>query len=201
MADAWSQRDHLVMLSGMGLNSLSSPTAFTQLANWTNSGAPTTRTLSNTVAAEVTLGGLLRVNSIAGGPNIDYIMFAWTNPSPYTFYCTGIRIPVPINEVVAIATTATMYSYFAAFNSSADSLATAAPYSPMRVALGGSHLGQIALAANAYLAGENINWTPGTPMAVQPARRLHVGCRLHLGTATATETFLWPGVGVDGFFE
>ena len=76
MIDGWSQRDHAIQQSGMGLNSLTSPTAYTQLANWTNSVAPTTRTLSNTAAAETTLGGMLRANSIAGG-NTDLITQAF----------------------------------------------------------------------------------------------------------------------------
>lgn len=200
LADIWSQRDHSVVLSGMGYNSLSSPTAYTQLANWSNNAAPTTRTLSNTAAAETTLGGLLRVNSIAGGNN-DLIMFGWQNPSPYTFYCTGIKIPVPLNEVVQVATTSTIFAYFAAFNSSAVSLATAAPYSPMRVGLGEIHVATTAVLANGLFSGNTVVWTPQTPMAVQPGRFLHVGCRELVGTATATETYLWGGIAIDGFFE
>lgn len=199
-ADGLSQRDHRVAISGMGLNSLTSPTAFTQLANWTNSAAPTTRTLSNTAAAETTLGGLLVANSIAGG-NTDLIMFGWQNPSPYTFYCDSIYIPVPLNQVVAIATTATIFAYFAAFNSSAVSLATAAPYTPMRIALPGIHTGAVALAANALFSGNAIQVTFPTPFAVQPGRFLHIGCRELVGTATATETYLWAGVAIGGFFE
>jgi hypothetical protein len=199
-ADGWSQRDHRVAMSGMGLNSLSSPTVHTQLANWANSAAPTTRTLSNTAAAETTLGGLLVANSI-GGAATDLIMFGWQNPSPYTFYCTGISVPPPLNQVVAVATTATIFAYFAAFNSSAVSLATAAPYSPMRVALPGIHTAAVALAANALFSGNQVTYQFGTPMAVQPGRFLHVGCRELVGTATATETYLWGGVTIDGFFE
>jgi hypothetical protein len=199
-ADQMSQRPHVVAQSGIGLNSLTSPTVYTQLANYTNNTAPTARTLSNTAAAETTLGGLVRANSIAGGTN-DLILFGWQNPSPYTFYFTGIQIPVPFNEVVAVATTATTFLYGMAFNSSAVSLATAAPYSPMRVALSGFHTGAIALAVNAAFTGNTIVWVPGTPIAVQPGRFLHVFTREIVGTATATETYQWAGVVIDGFFE
>lgn len=186
--------------SGMLLNSSVSPTAFTQLANWSNSGAPTTRTLQNAAPAETTLGGLLRANSIAGG-NTDLLMFSWTNLSPYTFFCTGIYVPVPLNEVVAVATTATVFAYFAAFNCSTDSLAAAAPYSPMRIALPGVHTAAIGVAANTLFSGNAIQWVPGTPYAVHPGRRLMIGCRELVGAATATETYLWAGVSIDGFFE
>lgn len=198
--DAWAARDHLTQQSGLGFNSLTSPTAFTQLANWSNSAAPTNRTLSNTAAGETTLGGLLAATAMAGG-NTDLIMFGWQNPSPYTFYCTGIKIPPPLNQVAAVATTATIFAYFAAFNSSAVSLATAAPYSPMRVGLGEIHTAAVALAANALFSGNTVVWQPGTPMMVAPGRFLHIGCRALVGTATATEIFLWGGVAVDGFFE
>lgn len=200
MLDVWSQRDHAVQQAGLGLDGVTSPTLHTQLANWTNSGAPTTRTLANATAAEATLGGLLRVNSIAGG-NTDYVMFGWQNPTPYTFYCTGIIIPPPLNEVVAVATTATIFAYFAAFNSSAVSLATAAPYTPMRIALPGIHTAAVALAANAIFTGANAGVMFNTPKMVAPGRFLHVGCRELVGTATATETYLWGGVIVEGFFE
>ena len=195
-----SQRSTPIQQSGMLLNSLTSPTAYTQLANWTNSAAPTTRTLSNTAAAETTLGGILRANSIAGG-NTDLIMFGWQNPSPYTFYCDSIYIPVPMNEVVAVATTATIFAYFAAFNSSAVSLATAAPYTPMRIALPGIHTAAVALAANALFTGNAIQVTFPTPFAVMPGRFLHIGTRELVGTATATETYLWAGVAIGGFFD
>jgi len=200
MVDSWSQRSIPIQQSGMLLNAASSPTAFTQLANWTNSAAPTTRTLSNTAAAETTLGGLLVVNAIAGGAT-DLIMFGWQNPAPYTFYCDGVWIPAPLNQVVAVATTATIFQYFMAFNSSAVSLATAAPYSPMRVALPGVHTAAVALAANALFSGNQIFVQFATPFAVHPGRFLHIGCREIVGTATATETYLWAGVGVSGFFE
>jgi hypothetical protein len=198
--DTDSQRDYVIQQAGVGLDGITSPNAFTQLANWGNSAAPTTRTLSNTAAAETTLGGLLVVNSIAGG-NTDYIMFGWQNPSNYTFYCTAIHIPVPLNQVVAVATTDTIFAYFAAFNSSAVSLATAAPYTPMRIGLGEIHRGAVALAANAPFSGNPIHMVFGNPKAVFPGRFLHVGCRELVGTATATETYLWAGVVVEGFFE
>jgi hypothetical protein len=199
-ADLFVQRDYKTAQSGNSLNSLTSPTAYTQLANWTNNAAPTTRTLSNTAAAETTLGGLLRVNSIAGGNN-DLIMFGWQNPSPYTFYVTGIKIPVPLNEVVAVATTATMFAYFASFNLSAVSLATGGTYPGFRVGLGEIHTAAVGLAANALFSGNTVVWTPQTPMAVMPGRFFHICCREFVGTITATETYFWGGIAVDGFFE
>ena len=199
-ADLFSQRDYNIAQSGNNLNSLASPTTYAQLANWTNNAAPTTRTLSNTAAAETTLGGLLTVNSIAGGNN-DLIMFGWQNPSPYTFYVTGVKIPVPLNQVVAVATTATIFAYFLSFNLSAVSLATGGTYPGLRVGLGEIHTAAVALPANNLFSGTTAAWIPQTPMAVMPGRFFHIGCRELVGTATATETYTWGGIAVDGFFE
>jgi hypothetical protein len=200
LLDVGPGRPWNVAMSGMNYNSLTSPTAYTQNANWGNSAAPTTRTLSNTAAAETTLGGLLRVNSIGGG-NTDYIMFGWTNPSPFTFYCDGIWIPAPLNEVVTVATTATIFAYFASFNLSAVSLATGGTYPGHRIALPGIHTAAVGVLANNLFSGSQVFVQFPTPFAVQPGRFLHIGCRELVGTATATETYLWGGVGVSGFFE
>jgi hypothetical protein len=196
MADQWATRDLKVALSGAGLNSLTSPTAYTQLANYANSAAPASATLSNTAAGYTTLGGQWQFAAIAGAET-DYALFGWTNPSPYTFYCTGIRIGETLNMVAAVATTATILQWGAAFNSSAVSLATAAPYTPMRVQIGSQSF-PIASAISAIQPG--ISWTPGTPMAVQPGRFLHIILKMPIATATATEIFR-GSVVVDGFFE
>lgn len=188
------------VMSGMGFNSTQSPTVYTQTANYTNALAPTVRTLAAATPAEATLGGLVVVNSIAGSATVDYALFGFQVPSPYTFYFTGIRIPAPLNQVAAVATTATIFSYFMAFNSSAASLATTAPYAPRFVGLGGIHTGAVALAANAQFSGADIIWQPKTPIAVMPGRFLHIGVRELVGTATATETYLW-NVAVEGYFE
>jgi len=199
VVDSVSQRDWLTSLSGMGYNAVTSPTTYAQTANYTNNTAPTARTLSNTAAAETTLGGLVRANSIAGGTT-DLILFGFQVPSPYTFYFTGIRIPAPLNEVVAVATTATIFTYFMAFNSSAVSLATGAPYAPRFVALGGVHSAAVAVAANVQFSGADVVWQPKMPIAVQPGKFLHIGCRELVGTATATETYQWA-IAVEGYFE
>lgn len=200
LIDRNSSRSWGEQMAGLNYGGITSPTAYTQLANYSNSAAPTTRTLSNTAAAETTLGGLLRVNSIAGG-NTDYIMFGFTVVSPYTFWVTSVRIPPPINEVVAIATTDTIFTYFLAFGSSAVSLATGSTYPPMRKPLAGTHRGIVADAAGVQFRGETIVWQPPTPIPVYGGRFFHVGCRELVGTATATETYLWASVDIDGYWE
>lgn len=187
-------------LSSMGKNSLIIPTSSLQSANWSNSAAPTSRTLANTTAGETTLGGQLLAAAMAGGET-DLIMFGWQNPSiNKSFIVTGIKIAPPVNGVVAVATTATTFIYFWAANASAVSLATAAPYSPMRQAIPGVHTAAVALAVGLPFSGEILTHEikPGVP--IFPSRFLHIGCRCLLGTATATETYRWT-VSVQGYYE
>lgn len=187
-------------MAGEAQSSLTSPTAYTQTANSANNTTPTSRTLSNTAAGETTLGGDIVATAMVAATT-DLIMFGFQVPSPYTFYFTGIKISVPLNQVVAVATTETLFQYGMAFNSSAVSLATAGVYPPMRIQLPGYHNAIVALAANKpFSIGTEIAWSPATPIVVFPGRFLHVFTRCLVGTATATETYRW-GVTIDGYFE
>lgn len=194
--DTLSQRDWNSSLAGMGYTSLVSPTVYTQLANYANSAAPASAALSNTAAGYTTLGGQFQFAAQATNET-DFALFGWQNPSPYTFYCTGVRIGEMVNTVAAVATTASVYLWGAAFGSSAVSLATAAPYAPMRVQIGVQSF-PIAAAIGAIATG--VVWSPGTPMPVQPGRFLHIILKQLLGTATATEIFR-GSVVIDGYFE
>lgn len=201
LLDAASQRDWNLALAGMGDTSLMNPVTSVQAANYTNNTTVTSRTLSNTAAGETTLGGVIAATAMATATT-DLIMFGWQNPSAVkTFYVESIYIPVPLNQVVAVATTATVFQYFAAWNSSAVSLATAAPYPPRFIGLPGVHTAAVGLAANTLFSGNPIQVTFPTPIPVFPSRFFHIGCRCLVGTATATELYLWAGVTVTGFYE
>jgi len=188
-------------LSGWSLNFPTLPTTYAQAATWANSANPAAVTISNTTCGVSTLGGLVNMNSIAGSTTTDLCLVGFAVPSPYTFYFTGLRMGPPQNLVVAVATTQTVFTTFGvAFNSSAASLATAGTYPPMRVAIGGSYKCPVALAVGDTCTGNDIVWTPGTPVPVYPGRFLNVITRVPIGTATATETFLF-NIAIDGYFE
>jgi hypothetical protein len=195
-------------MSGIGNNFTTNPTTYAQAATWANSANPAAVTISNTTCGVSTLGGLVNMNAIAGATTTDLCLVGFQVPSPYTFYFTGIRIGPPQNLIVAVATSQTVFTTFGvAFNSSAASLATAGSYPPMRVALGGMFRCALAAVAGDVCSGvatndtaNFINWFPGTPVAVYPGRFLHVIVRVPIGTATATETFLF-NVAIDGYFQ
>jgi len=179
----------------MNYGSLTSPTAFTQLANYANSAAPASATLSNTAAGYTTLGGQWQFAAVAGAET-DYALFGFTVPAPYSFTATRCSIS-SYNTVVAVATTATVMSWGLGFNSSAVSLATAAPYTPMRKIIGIQSF-PIAAAISAMPTNPQIEWTGRE--TVQPGRFLHVILKMPTATATATEIFR-GSCAIEGFFQ
>jgi hypothetical protein len=148
------------------------------------------------------LGGLLVANSIAGSATADLIMFGWTNPTPYNFFLTSITIDTPLNQVAAVATTDSTFIYGASINNTSP--ATLAAGTHFRVGIPGSHRCTLATAINAPCVGWNT--TPATlalggqKFVVYPGRGLTIFTRELVGTATATETYLW-NVNVIGRFE
>jgi len=197
--DAVGQRDWSAIMTGMGYSSLTNPATYLQNAQHANSADPAAAVLSNTVPSYTTLGGMfLGPTPTPAGAVTDFALFAFTVPAPYTFYFTGIKITVQ-NRGVIVATTATVLEWFLAFNASSGSLASAAPYAPMRVDIGRQTFA-IGAAIDAVPPLPEVVWTPRTPQAVQPTRTLIVGLRIPVGTATAAG-FLRGSVAIDGYFE
>jgi hypothetical protein len=194
--DAISQRPWNTTLTGMGYGALTSPTAYTQLANYANSAAPASATLANTTAGYTTLGGQFQWVAVAGAET-DYALFAFTVPSPYTFYMTGIKLST-WNMGAAAAATPTLLQWGLGFNSSAVSLATGAPYTPMRQTIGSQQL--VASAAIGISFAPDIIWTPPTPQPIHAGRIFHIILKSLVSAATASEIIRGVAM-VDGYFE
>lgn len=182
-------------MAGLNYGSLTSPTAYTQLANYANSAAPASATLSNTAAGYTTLGGQWQFAAVATAET-DFALFGFQVPAPYAFTVTRVQI-TSINMVAAVATTATILQWGLGFNSSAVSLATAAPYAPMRKVIGLQSF-PIAAAISAMPSNPTVIWE-GLE-TVQPSRFFHVILKVPIGTATATEIFRGT-CDVSGYFE
>lgn len=179
-------------LAGFFRNALTAPSTFAQAANWANSTAPASATLSNTAAGYTTLGGLWQFAALAGAAT-DYALFGFQVPAGYVLHVTGIRIS-SINTGATVATTATILQWGLGVNSTAVSLATAGLY---RVPLG----------MQGFLVGDLIGKTPAdidrtfnTPIVVESGRFLHVILTVPVGTATASEIFRGT-VSIEGYFE
>lgn len=174
--------------------SLTSPNAYTQLANFANNSAPTSIALSNTAPGYTTLGGLWQFGTVAGAES-DYALFGFQAPTPYALTVTRVQIDA-INLGAAVATTVSLVQWGLGFNSSAASLATAAPYAPMKKGIG-FHSFPVGASIGA-IGGPTVVWQGREK--VQPGRFFHVIVRLPVGTATAAQ-LLRGTVSVEGFFE
>ncbi len=199
--DAPSPRTAREVASGMAQNAVTSPTTFLQLANFANSAEPASASLSNTAAGYSTLGGKFQFAAVAGAAT-DYALFGFQVPSPYTLYVSSIRISQLVVKSLTTGFTApAIFAWGAAFNSSAVSLATAAPYSPMRVALGQQTVGGTAVATVGTVVGNDINWAPGTPIAVFSTRFLHIILQIPILAVAGTACVLYGHCAIDGWFE
>lgn len=187
------------VISAVGRGSYQSPvTAFSQTANYANSAAPASATLSNTAAGYTTLGGQWQFAAVAGAET-DYALFAFTVPAGFQLYVTGLSVSA-MNTVVAVGTTATVLQWSVAVNSSAASLATAdgaATWAPRRIALG---LQSFPVAAAVGAATTDLVRAFDPPLTVDSGRTFHIILKVPVGTATATEIFRGTAT-VTGYFE
>lgn len=184
-----------------GYGGVVSPVTYLQNANYANSAAPASATLSNTAAGYTTKDGQFQFALLAAAET-DYALFGWTCPAPYTFMVTGVRISeLWVQSLVVGFTAPLVIQWGLGVNSSAVSLATAAPYPSMRVALGAHVLGGTAVATAGQLIGSAINWTPGTPIPVLPGRFMHVICKIPLLGAAGTACIVRGTCVVDGYFD
>jgi hypothetical protein len=192
--DSLSGIPYDVIQAAQNYGSLTSPTAYTQTANYANTAAPASATLSNTAAGYTTLGGQWQFAAV-GGAETDYCLFGFQVPTPYALVVKGVTIHA-FNMVVAVATTAHSLHWGLGFNSSAVSLATAAPYPYMRKAIGQMFI------PTGGVVGQSFN-TPVTwegTEVVQPGRFFAIILKMPTATATATQIIRGTAV-VNGFFK
>jgi hypothetical protein len=192
--------------AGMGLSSVQGASGMTQgqTANYTNSAAPASATLSNTAAGYTTLGGQFQFAAVVGAET-DYALFGYQNTVPTTsitgrnLVIRGIWIDT-MNTGAAVATTATWLQWSIAAGSTAVSLATgeaAATRAPRRIALG-NQVFPIAAAIGAQATRIDVNLD--APIVVEPGSFLHVILKMPLGTATASQVIRGV-VGINAYWE
>lgn len=177
-------------LARAGRAALINPSSGAQLANYANSAAPASATLSNTAAGYTTLGGQWQFAAVAGAET-DYALFAFVVPTGYTLHIKSVRIDAFIMGA-AVATTATLLQWFID-RASAATLAT----NSFRKTLGvqsfpvGAAIGQ---------AATPIEWYPDVPHVVESGQTLHIALKMPVGTATAS-SIIRGTVSLDGYLE
>ena len=178
----------------------SSVGTFSQLTQWANTTQPAAITAVNTcVGAYTTPGGLYILNAVVTGTT-DLCVFSYQIPVGFQLYITDAWISI-MNTTVAVATTASVFQWALACNSSATSLATAdsagITWQPRRVPMG---LQSFPIAAAVGATVPEIVRHFDVPLTCESGRFLHVLYKPTIGTATATETFTGL-VGLVGYFE
>lgn len=186
--------------AGMGNSSIQAPSGSTvgQTANYANTAAPASATLSNTAAGYTTLGGQFQFAAVAGAET-DYALFGYQVPAGQTLVIRGVWIDT-MNTGAAVATTATWLQWALGVGASAVSLATAdaaATKSSARVALG-NQVFPIAAAIGAQATRIDVNLD--APMVVNATEFVHVILKMPLGTATASQVVRGV-VGINAYFE
>ena len=209
IGDANNIRPWSAVSSGMGLGTLGSPhgAAAGQLANYANSAAPASATLSNTAAGYSTLGGQYQFAAVAGAET-DYALFAYQVPAGSTtqparsLIITGVTI-YTFNMGAAVATTTTLLQWGLGIGSTGVSLAvtdsaTAGTRAPKRIMLGVQSLAVATPIGGA--ADKEINISFQTPYTVEPGTYCHVILKMPVGTATASQ-IVRGVVMINGYFE
>lgn len=174
------------------------------LANYANSAAPASATLSNTAAGYTTLGGQFQFAAVAGAET-DYALFAFQVPAQSatnqgrTLLVRGVWIDTT-NTGAAVAGTETILQWSVGYDSSAVSLATAdaAAAKARRVV----PLGIQSFAIGAAIGAQAIRISQAfaQPLPVYAGNYFHVILKMPRGTATASQVIRGV-VGVDATWE
>lgn len=194
MLDAFMNRPWAQTAALMGLGGEVGPTLFTQVANYANSAAPTSATLSNTAAGYANLGGQFQFAAVAGSET-DYVLFGYTVPAPYSFVCTGIDIST-FNMGAAVATTPTLFQWFASPDQTAVSLATS---NNRRVTLGAQVLA-VAAPIGGMADRDVVRDFSNAPLVTHANRNMVIGLKMPVGTATASQ-IIRGLCNIKGYFE
>lgn len=175
-----------------------------QTANYSNSAAPASATLSNTAAGYATLGGQFQFAAVAGAET-DYALFAYQVPAPAVsatarqLIITEIHIDT-YNTGAAVATTGTVLQWALAVGSTATSLATAeaaTTKSPRRHPIG---VQSFAVGAAIGAQANTLDRTFSTPMVVNSGEFVHIILKMPIGTATASQVIRGV-VSINGYWE
>ena len=194
--------------AGQLLHSISVPRGTTagQTANFSNSAAPASATLSNTAAGYTTLGGKFQFAAVAGAAT-DYALFGYQVPASSAaggnknLVVRGIRIDT-YNTGAAVATTSTILEWGVGVGSTAVSLATtdsatAGTRAPRRIPLG---VQAFAIGAAIGAVANTIDVNLDAPLYVEAGTFLHIILQMPVGTATASQVIRGT-VFINGYFE
>jgi hypothetical protein len=178
-------------LTGLGGEII--PTTFAKTANYANTAAPASASLSNTAAGYTTLGGQFQFAAV-GGAETDFALFGYTVVSPYSYVCTGIDIDT-FNTGAAVATTPHVLQWFASPNQPLITLAG----TDYRMPLGVQSL-PVGTAIGGQANQRIVSNFSDAPLVTHAGRLFVIGLKIPVGTATASQ-IIRGTVTVKGYFE
>lgn len=206
--DIARNRDWQTVQAGSELGSyIAAPGATAgQTANYANTAAPASATLSNTAAGYTTLGGQFQFAAVAGAET-DYALFGFQVPAAAAaggnknLMVTGVRIET-YNMGAAVGASATVLQWGLGIGSTAVSLATAdsataGTRAPRRILLG---VQSLAASAPIGAAATPIDVKFPTPLFVAAGTFFHVILKMPAGLATASQ-IIRGTVLVNGYWE
>jgi hypothetical protein len=195
---AWANQ---MASSGLGLQGLNGGTMGSPQVQWGNTALPTAAAATNTTAAlGAFFGGLFQMNAPATSAT-DVIVSSYQNPlggvsqTPRTMKVRGLKVDC-INTVAAVATTGTTFAVAVAWGGSSVSLATAETGSFVTATAKNRRvqpIGVISFPIASPIGGQatSIVFDFEAPLVVNPGEFIQVIAKPILGTATATEVFVW----------
>lgn len=175
-------------------------------ANYANSAAPASATLSNTAAGYATLGGQFQFAAVAGAET-DYALFGFQVTAPSAagagknLVIRGVRIETA-NTGAAVGATGTLLQWGLGVGSTAVSLATAdsataGTRAPRRITLGMQSLP--AASPIGFLAAD-VDVNLDAPVYVAAGTFVHIILKMPVGLATASQ-IIRGVVQINGFWE
>lgn len=208
LADMNNTRLWATQMAGMGQSSINAPDSATAgfTANYANTAAPASASLSNTAAGYTTLGGQWQFAAVAGAET-DYALFAYQVPAgtaavpAKNLIVRGVRIET-FNMGAAVATTPTLLQWGLGVGSTGVGLnvtdsATTGARAPRRLLLG---VQSLPIGAVVGYAANAIDVNLDAPVMVEPGTYLHVILKIPVGTATASQ--IVRGIcQINGYFE
>lgn len=189
-------------MAGSGLSGVQTLTGGT--ANYVNSTAPVSASLSNTAAGYTTLGGQFQFAAVAGAET-DYALFAYQVPAATTavtgrnLIIRGIWVDT-INTGAAVATTSTLLQWSVGVGSTAASLATTDAASTKARAVAALGFQTFPIGAAIGTQATRIYVNLDAPLVAEPGTYVHVILKMPIGTATASQVVRGV-VGINSYFE
>lgn len=187
--------------AGLGMQQLNGGSATSPQVQWANTALPSAAAATNTTAAlGAFLGGLFVMNAPATSAT-DLIVASYQNPAgsvsqtPRTMKIRGIKVDC-VNQVVAVTTTATVFVVAVAWGGSSVTLAATESTSFQNNTTKLRRVQPIGVISFPVGAAVGAVATPiqfdfEAPLVINPGEFVQIIVKPILGTATATETFLW----------